>query len=1152
MMVQVISPTPTVNCSYHFYSGLALGDSRNETQPLATFSGSNEFTPILLSSGTFTIEVPAGCAPKIKLSRKPTASGQNLVESIDCNGLVLALGPGYQQQVVTLANAHASSYVWNCAPNADVIFEFVDIKNGKLTAEFLDENGKVLEKDSYSKDGSESGNSRVVKNVTRITLGYSDDDWEDSGAQPLGNDAQDAVLNFVWKYWDFIVDKVCYDCADVLIRLIELHLSTCGACSAVEKCKWVRGMFNELFSSPVSCKARYKAIVALYALLPNEVAQRFNQPFMDVLYAKMGSFTLSVVLSELICADLEARRDERNWDYHVKSMINLLSAGPGHCSPLDRLLPRIMKNPLLRIGFVDKLMDAVKDQISTASTSATADFLVGRMALAKFVVFTRTTCQWRDFVVREEMARALLHVNVQVRLTALSLLCEHPKRTLFIELEDCELALAYIESNMTEQEPSNRQKILASLKKFLMRLCDVADQISKKPGETGPIVGYSDFLRRLAALTIESIKPGANFSRRIMALSILDLLYKDEVLNLDGKETLRSHAHLEDLLTEDLRALLIGCFDDSFQICQKEALRLLQTLKFPENFDFDSFIAVTESQLDSLRSHDSLSLSYRLRYYAAKRPNDVAGLLERLIKKVLASCEALDKESLIAISYRLLHPTLSSIALLLEPKPAIAPEIWSTQILPMCFRAANLVNNTTGECLAPQVSQTLVACCWRAHKQISTILSLAAGQLEVRPPADVRAVFDFYWLELTECRHCGAFESAVDGFQVLCRRLWAVQNPHLPNLLAALSGILEAIDGKNDLDKLCSTRRSAGLPYLVAALCSTDPGCSALDLAMGKLMGFEGRESTSRIHSLNVLRSLFMHSELGERVLKYAEKAVKLGVEGCSAPNWSERNASAQLVASLRTRLFGVARAAKVELHVDERNTRSAFEFFSRYPSLYPFLFDHLSKHTFHDEFGLFPVLVLLSHLNPSTNASNPFPLHPFVPKIMKLLLTLRSEKLRKLAVAALVAISTREDLLYCLEIFSGLDIARLPHNVLDSLFNLDPRMYFLFKAQNRGILAKAVENGAYLDYNDYVLNQFFQLCLMTGMHDPMRKFIENKELLDKLTLALRPLARFAVAQQFPPKILKEHPAFRREVYREILKKNCVTSADWTLFLCSG
>ncbi|CAJ0566618.1 unnamed protein product, partial [Mesorhabditis spiculigera] len=66
-------------------------------------------------------------------------------------------------------------------PTVDVLFEFVDIKNGKLTAEFLDENGKVLEKDSYSKDGSESGDSRVVKNVTRITLGYSDDDWEDSG-----------------------------------------------------------------------------------------------------------------------------------------------------------------------------------------------------------------------------------------------------------------------------------------------------------------------------------------------------------------------------------------------------------------------------------------------------------------------------------------------------------------------------------------------------------------------------------------------------------------------------------------------------------------------------------------------------------------------------------------------------------------------------------------------------------------------------------------------------------------------------------------------------------------------------------------------------------------------------------------------------------
>ena len=32
---------------------------------------------------------------------------------------------------------------------------------------------------------------------------------------------------------------------------------------------------------------------------------------------------------------------------------------------------------------------------------------------------------------------------------------------------------------------------------------------------------------------------------------------------------------------------------------------------------------------------------------------------------------------------------------------------------------------------------------------------------------DLRLIGDYYWSELTECKHCGAFESAVEGFVIL-------------------------------------------------------------------------------------------------------------------------------------------------------------------------------------------------------------------------------------------------------------------------------------------------------------------------------------------------------------------------------------------------
>lgn len=38
----------------------------------------------------------------------------------------------------------------------------------------------------------------------------------------------------------------------------------------------------------------------------------------------------------------------------------------------------------------------------------------------------------------------------------------------------------------------------------------------------------------------------------------------------------------------------------------------------------------------------------------------------------------------------------------------------------------------------------------------------------------LREIGDYLWLQLTECRHCGAFESSALAFEAFCRRLWAL------------------------------------------------------------------------------------------------------------------------------------------------------------------------------------------------------------------------------------------------------------------------------------------------------------------------------------------------------------------------------------------
>lgn len=69
---------------------------------------------------------------------------------------------------------------------------------------------------------------------------------------------------------------------------------------------------------------------------------------------------------------------------------------------------------------------------------------------------------------------------------------------------------------------------------------------------------------------------------------------------------------------------------------------------------------------------------------------------------------------------------------------------------------------------------------------------------------------------LTETKHRGAFEQAYVGFSQLCSRLWRLKKTNLNQLPKLwLHQILIAITGIKENSKLCATRRSAGVPFMI-------------------------------------------------------------------------------------------------------------------------------------------------------------------------------------------------------------------------------------------------------------------------------------------------------------------------------------------------
>lgn len=73
---------------------------------------------------------------------------------------------------------------------------------------------------------------------------------------------------------------------------------------------------------------------------------------------------------------------------------------------------------------------------------------------------------------------------------------------------------------------------------------------------------------------------------------------------------------------------------------------------------------------------------------------------------------------------------------------------------------------------------------------------------------------------LAETKHRGAFEQAYVGFCKLCDALWrssVVELNQLPQQW--LQDLFLLIHNGSESSKLCSTRRSAGLPFMVQVRC---------------------------------------------------------------------------------------------------------------------------------------------------------------------------------------------------------------------------------------------------------------------------------------------------------------------------------------------
>ncbi|XP_034254702.1 thyroid adenoma-associated protein homolog [Thrips palmi] len=602
-------------------------------------------------------------------------------------------------------------------------------------------------------------------------------------------------------------------------------------------------------------------------------------------------------------------------------------------------------------------------------------------------------------------------------------------------------------------------KLLNRLKESAHTLIRPTNQKRTEEGDGMQIwESYKTFLLWILSFCFDSLKIGSNYSRRFCSLKVLsfidDILKVDPLFT---NKTCQDQMWTEENAFILLGVILTDSFEENKAMATKFLVSYpLSTLGFDDNQKLFRFFQCGCTLASSTHPADCISAAYvmelccclylkNIKIYSQSNFNSNGKLHSlELLDAVAYLQEQLKKESdvaerniLEAASGGPMYGSLFCIRHLLQLVPDFRKvkdkQSWQNLIkglIDLCFKlntiVSPVVNSSSPEGHLPMdfnqgstllgtsandssapvkaTAQMVLLCSWRTVKEVSLLLGKLSDCCPILPDTDgllnedqILAIGVHLTTLLEETKHRGAFEQAYVGFGLLASRLWRNSRKSLQELPQKwLSELMEAIQSDDiSMNKLCATRRSAGVPYLVQALVSAElqTGLSlhTLQWTMSQLLGCAAdkeRHVECHTHALNILRALYRHAPLAEHVAPYISEGVIVAISGFRGETWAVRNSATLLFSSLMTRIFGVRRSRE---ELSSRNKMTGRVFFHRYPELYEFLLKELEQAVKALTSGdvaelaiLHPILLLIARLYPSSleGTDTNMQLNTFVPLV--------------------------------------------------------------------------------------------------------------------------------------------------------------------------
>ncbi|KAF2201139.1 HEAT repeat protein-like protein [Delitschia confertaspora ATCC 74209] len=246
---------------------------------------------------------------------------------------------------------------------------------------------------------------------------------------------------------------------------------------------------------------------------------------------------------------------------------------------------------------------------------------------------------------------------------------------------------------------------------------------------------------------------------------------------------------------------------------------------------------------------------------------------------------------------------------------------------------------------------------WRGLKEASVLLKtiisaapMGTSDTSMFSITEFEILGELCFTQLAELRHRGAFSTVSQTFATFCRRCMSVPDEHIQALpLKWYQETLLCIQDK----ATAITRRSAGIPSLMAAIISADPDPKSqlFSQAMCDLFAIASLEAEDsniqdsrlpQVHALNCIKDIFTTSRLSVGSEAYLSESLDLAARTLNSKIWPIRNCSLMLFKALIERLVG---SGEVQLDwKDQQRIKTSRFSYDNYPNLVQILSDILDR----------------------------------------------------------------------------------------------------------------------------------------------------------------------------------------------------------------